>query len=261
MNSKYLVLLATLTAFAVGCASKTIESRNPAGTGDVDSSTTEAFESYKLPITRGGQKSTRVAYNFWSGEWPQPVIDIHSQQKGTTRIQAFTNLRNPTDADRVNCTIKNGLYHPWSQQDPSLITYYTIANIADFNVVKNTSYQIYNDKTKKLETVQVPKGAKFLNVVYYAENQCGAIYKMGKTSRPFTESCDFFFENKDLVKTTQEPAFSEQWLYFSCEEKDVSGKTLKAFVRDEELLKQEGVTQGCPGEYGFVQNAQACAKD
>lgn len=260
MKSKKIILCTTLiVVFAAGCASQTVEPRYPAGTGDIDSSTTESFESYKLPITREGQKKTRIAYNFWSGEWPRPVIDVSSSKKGTTTVQALKSLRNPTEADKVQCTIQNGLYHPWSQKDASLITYYTISNVADFDVVNETSYQLYNEKTQKLELFKVPKGAKFLNVVYYAENQCGALYKIGKTSRPFTESCDFFYDNKDLKKTTQEERFSEQWLYLACAEKDaVSGKPLKAFIRDQELLKQPGVEAGCPADYGSVQGAKGC---
>lgn len=264
MISKKMILASAIAAsFTWGCVSKTVEPRHPAGTGDVDSSTLESLGSYKLPITRNGKKSTRIAYNLWSGEWPSPIIDVKSHKMdGFTTIQAFTNLRSPTEADRVSCTIKNGLYHPWSEKDPSIENYYTITNVADFKVIKKTAYEIYNLKTRTIETAQVPKGAEFLNVVYYAENYCGAIYKLGKTLKSFSQHCDFFYNNPDMIQTSQPESdkFNEQWLYFTCQEKDASGKPIKAFIRDEELMKHPEIKSGCPGEYGTVKGAKHCSQ-
>lgn len=228
-----------------------VDLRTPAGTGDIDSSTkTESFESYKLPITREGKKTTRVAYNFWSGEYPSPVVDINSDKPGTTTIKAYTELRDPKSTNRVNCTVKNGIYHPWSDKDPSSLTYYSLSSREEYTAIVDTT----------IGKLKVPKGSVISNVVYYAENYCGAILRNKKTARPISESCDVFRDTKTFERiSASEGEFSEQWLYFICAEKKADGSALKVFVRDEDLIKQPGIQTGCPSEYGKVQGAKACA--
>lgn len=260
---KFNLVLATVTIalFTVGCVSKSVDVRTPAGTGDIGSSTDQfSFESFKLPITRENKVATRVAFNSWSGEWPNPTIDVRSDVKGTTQITGYTNLRNPSPSDKVNCTIQNGLYHPWSKTDPSSITYYTIQGEADFKVIRDTKSTIYNEKTQKTEKIKIPKDAIFSNVVYYGENFCGSIQTVGKTKRPYSDGCDFFYDNKDIARIADGGDFTEQWLYLKCEEKDTNGKNIKVFVKDTDLLSQPMITKGCPGEYGKVQGAKNCAQ-
>ncbi|MBC7467618.1 MAG: hypothetical protein H7256_16625 [Bdellovibrio sp.] len=261
MKLNLFVAAISIALFTVGCVSKPVDNRNPAGTGDIGSSTDQfSFESFKLPVTRENKVATRVAYNSWSGEWPSPVIDVRSEEPGVTQITGYTNLRNPVASDKTNCTIKNGLYHPWSQTDPSSITYYTIQGEADFKTVRDTTKTFYNEKTHKTEKIKIPKGTLFSNVVYYGENFCGSIQTVGKTKRPFSEGCDFFFDNKDMVRIADGGDFSEQWLYLKCEEKDSNGKNVKAFVKDTDLLSQPRISKGCPAEYGKVQSAKNCAQ-
>jgi len=271
MNNKFLQtgFVAVFVAVFMGCSSFTPRSdlRNPAsgGTGDIGSSNNNAekFESFKLPITRNSKKETRVAYNSWSGEYPNPVIDVHSDNvNGLTTIVGYGNLRNPTEADKQTCTIKNGVYHPWSKNDPSSITYYTIASADDYQVLKTVDHKIY-DSAGKSKIMKIPAGAQFVNVIYYGENYCGSIYQIGKTKRPFSESCDFFAESKNMKKLTSQSDFSEQWLYLSCEEKDETGKNKTVFVKDTELLSQPGIIQGCPDidHYGSVKGANGCKAD
>lgn len=255
MKINSLIWSAAVILSLSSCVSKPVDTRQPAGVADIGSSTTESsFESYKLPITRDGKKVTRVAANFWGGEWPSPVINVGAGRSGTTTITGYNNLRNPQEFDKMKCTIKNGLYHPWSKNDDSAVTYYTLQGTADFAVIKDTSYELYNSKTKKVENKKVPAGATFKNVVGYGENYCGAIYEFNKTKRPFQASCDFFYDNKSLKQTTTDSDFSEQWIYLTCEEKSDEGekRNIKVFIQDKDLLSQPGVTQGCPGKYGTV---------
>jgi hypothetical protein len=258
-------LACSLACSSANIASNAGEARFPAGTGDIDSSTgTSAvkLESYKLPITRSGQTTTRIAYGFWSGEWPGPVIDVFTDVKGETKISAYKNLRNPTDADRVDCTIKNGVYHPWSENDASAITYYTLWPVQDYKVIKKV---VFNDvyiggKAKKLT---LPKGTLLLNLVPYAENYCGVTMKIGKNVRPLEGYCPTFMENPSIVRIgdAKEDSFIEQWIYMSCEEKGPDGKNRKAFVKDSDLLAQPGILQGCPGEYGHVAGGKICKEN
>jgi hypothetical protein len=252
--SRRFISALAVTSLMIGCASTSSivpENRNPAGTGDIGSSVPDvhiqgSFDSYKLELVRDGKKSTKVAYRFWSGEWPSPIIDIQaSQKKAVTKVQAYKNLRDPQPSDKIQCTIKNGFYHPWSKDNTSAILYYTLVDTADYKVVREVV-----DETNTV----YPVGAKLLDVVYYAENYCGAILKIGKNMRAVTASCPFFESNPGFVRTSkvEEPAFREQWIYLSCEEKDSAGKNLKAFVQDTDLLKQTGQKTGCPISYGSV---------
>jgi hypothetical protein len=260
MISKNLFLAASIVLVLSACASKPASTvRKVAGTGDIDSSTTEKFESYSLPITRQGLTTTRVAYNFWSGEWPTPVIDVNSDKTGSTTIQAYKTLRDPKESDKVACTITNGIYHPWSKKDPSIIIYYSLSSRESYVAKEDTFLPMYDSEGNE-KRLQIPKDSVISNVIYYAENYCGAILRMGKKARSISASCDFFTENKSLVMTSKKEKddYSEQWLYLQCAEKNMDGSSLKAFVRDEEILKQPGIKQGCPAEYGQVQGAQSC---
>jgi len=259
--SKLSLIVFAAAMLSAGCASNPISSsepRFPAGTGDVESSVPEnmkfSLESYKLPIVRESKTETRMAHNFWSGEWPAPVIDVQSSKKsGTTTISGFSSLRNP-GPERLRCTVKNGVYHPWSQKDPSIINYYTLAELLDYKVI-NKVVRGNGDQKSKAKTIY-PKGAEILNVVYYGENFCGATLKIGKNLRPVTDDCPFFMENPSFQRTSPatnlEREFREQWLYFACEEKGADGKQIKAFVQDADLLGQPGIQKGCLGEYGSV---------
>jgi hypothetical protein len=269
------LLIFSLAVMIAGCSSTNVattdiggvgsERRFPAGTGDIDSSSgnTSAvqLDSYKLPITRDSKTTTRIAYNFWSGEWPGPAIDVFSDLKGETKISAYKNLRNPSAADRVDCTIKNGVYHPWSKTDGSAINYYTLWPVEDYKVIKKIVFNpndVYvGGKTRKLT---LPVGTLLLNLVPYAENYCGVTMKIGKNVRPLEGYCPIFTENPSIVRTTPDTddSFIEQWIYLSCQEKGTDGKPLKAFVKDTDLLAQPGIIQGCPTEYGSVGGGKVC---
>lgn len=60
-------------------------------------------ESYALPIVRNEKKEVHLAYKFWNGEYPSPVIDMNSKIKGTTKIKAFKSVRDLKD--NIDCTI------------------------------------------------------------------------------------------------------------------------------------------------------------
>lgn len=263
---RFILAISLVSSLMVGCASTPMtstEARGPAGTGDIDSSKLTEFDSsasYKLPITRGGKQSTRVASSYWRGEWPMPMLDVFSEQSGTTKISAYTNLRNPAEENRVACTIKNGIYHPWSDKDPSAVNYYTLSAVEDYKVLRDTTYSVYDYKKKKEIKVKVPKGALITNVVYGSEGYCTANLKIGKSVRAITEACSYFQENKDFQLISDGGDFSEQWIYMSCEEKDSSGKNVRAFVQDKDLQAVPGVKEGCPKAYGVAGSEKDCSR-
>ncbi|WP_413559483.1 hypothetical protein [Bdellovibrio sp. HCB209] len=254
---KNVLLSLSLVYGLVGCVSKTVEvnsgPRIPAGVGDVGSSTDGAQDfmgRYRLPLERDGVEKIRVAYTYWSGEWPSPVIDVKSKQKnGTTIILGYLSPR--TLKERKTCTIKNGIYHPWSKNSPSLINYYSFVSPVDFEALKDTV--LGEGTVDGVPTgVKVPKGSKVVNVIPLSEGYVSGAVKIGQNLRPVEVFYTDLYESKNFVRITPEDDFREQWLHFQCSEKDAAGKSRTVFVRDQDLLSQPGIAQGTFDDYGKV---------
>ncbi len=195
--------------------------------------------SYLLPITRDGKTVNRVARNFWSGEYPQPVIDVNANKKGETTVSAFKSLRDKKDA--VKCTIKNGVYHPWSKTPNSMLETYTIQALSEYEAKTDVATDAFALKA----------GQKLTRVAYLAEGLCEAYATgPGKKERRLDFSCDEL-KNPGLKEVAgQNDKFSEQWLQLKCKD------GTKAFVEDKALLAQPGVKEGEISEYGSVTPAK-----
>jgi hypothetical protein len=193
--------------------------------------------SYKLPVTRDGKTVTRVASTMWSGEYPGPVIDVNSRKAGTTTIEAYASPRQLSQT--VSCTIGNGIYHPWSKTKNSVINFYSLTSLVEFDVVKDVALQGDED-------ISLSKGSKVSEVIYYGEGYCGAVAVSGSQRKLLAIHCDAIYDNEALVKSTKDDEFHEQWLHVRCAE----GTT--AFVEDSALLSQKGVKPGRIKGYGNV---------
>lgn len=191
--------------------------------------------AYQLPITRAGITKTRVAYVFWSGEYPNPVINVNATKRGTTTIKGYASLR--TKGARVSCDIKNGIYHEWSETPNSAITYYSVTSLQSSKAVRDT---VLDDE------LSVPRNSTITNIHYQAEGYCGGTLKRPNGSvEHISISCDSM-ETGAMVKTTKPDQFHEQWLYLQC----MDGK--KIFVEDKDLLSQPGIKEGQITGYGEV---------
>ncbi|MBO9668664.1 MAG: hypothetical protein J7501_17835, partial [Bdellovibrio sp.] len=206
----------SLVSGLVGCASKEVtpDYRYPAadtsGVGDIGSSTdgTQIQGKYKLPITRDGQKKTRLAYNDWSGEWPHPVIVVGNAKSGNTTIQGFASARDLTTPQ--SCTIKNGIYHPWSQNSPSLINYYTFIYQTEFIALQDMTY----------DKVKVPKGARLVDMVPSSEGWVGITVVIGKSKREIELFGNDLYDPMKFKQVLPTDDFWEQWLHMQCSEMD-----------------------------------------
>ncbi len=215
---------------------------------------------YQLTVVRNGVSYLQVAGNFWQGEYPGPVIDVNSSKKGKTTIQGWTSLRQLDT--RKNCTIQNGIYHPWSSTPNSVINYYTLAPVYEYMVIQD----LPQDVASTLDTdpgTKISVGDKIINVFYLSEGYSTATLVQGKKETTIGLSWDaleihpeyFSLQKKteSLVKTTLDDGSvyesSEQWLYLNCKE------GYKVFVQDTDLLAQKGVKEGDITDYGSVKGA------
>ncbi|MBY0386505.1 hypothetical protein K2X05_15215, partial [bacterium] len=202
----------------------------------------------------------------WQGEYPGPVIDVRSKKKGRTTVQGWMSLRKLTD--RRSCTIKNGLYHPWSESAKSLINYYTIAPVEDYVVSKELSGELlesfFNVGADGAEDqVNIKLGDKIINVFYGAEGfSTGTWIQNGKETQvdfysDAVENAEYFSviqKTKPLIQGKDEEGTpyeaNEQWLYLACKE------GYNVFVQDSDILSQKGVKQGTVTGFGEIEGAQ-----
>ncbi len=185
-------------------------------------------EPYLISISRNGVSQSMVAYNFLSGEYPKPVIVVNSKS-GWNKINGHLSLRKL--AKKKACTIRSGVYHPWSNDKTSLISFYSIRPRTSHIAMSNT----------EIEDQKVEKEDKFINEVYLSEGFCS--YSLNGRKRV---DINCIRDNKNF-KTIEYPAHpSEQWLYLDCKE------GYKVFVQDSELLTQSNITEGQITGYGKV---------
>jgi len=189
--------------------------------------------SYTLPITRNGVSHSMVAYNYWSGEYPKPVIYVNNNQRKWVKIKGYASLRKPVK--RKVCSIKTGIYHPWSKDRISLINYYSIIPKVDYIAKKNTV----------LDSREIKKGDKLENEVYIAEGSCS--YLLNKKKQITTVCVEDGAEDSSAFKHIKHPAHPfEQWLYLNCRE------GYHVFVQDVNLLRQPNVREGMISGYREV---------
>jgi hypothetical protein len=214
-----------------------------------------AISSYKISINRDNKTFKKMVYAYWSGEYPMPVIDVSSQSKGNTKIEAYKSLRDLKE--KVECTISNGIYHPWSSDNKKTKTiFYSIKAQEDYAVIKKTSYEMFSmdEKTSTIQAVQTPlnPGDQIQDIYYAGEGTCSGTHVTKVNKKRFAKEIDFNCELVDDRKSFKRltPAHKddviEQWLYVSCQE------GYKAFITDEALLKSPGAKEGTIKEYGTV---------
>jgi hypothetical protein len=184
---------------------------------------------YPLPITRDGKTHNMIAYNFWSGEYPEPVIYVQPVPSIWRTIMGYASLRDPKN--KKQCTIQSGLYHPWSYTENSLINRYSILPKVNY----------YAQKNMLIDDLWIKKGSRLKHEVYLSEGYCTYRLNGKKTiDLPCIEASQDF-------RRIQYPAhLSEQWLYLRCDE------GYNVFVQDKDLLRQPNVSKGKIVGYGEI---------
>ena len=186
------------------------------------------YSSYTLPITRDGRTITRVAVDHWTGEYPRPVIDLNSKVHGSTKVRGYRTLRQLEQP--ADCLIRNGIYHPWAPGTESMLTFYTLVPLIEYEVL--------------LDDGALKRGDRVSQVVYGSENVYSGMVAGTRISiRGYDLQDPTRF--KKLPSEASED-FEEQWLYLRCND----GK--KLFIRDIDLLNTPGATLGRTVAYGRV---------
>ena len=190
-----------------------------------------SFTEYELQIERDGKTTTRVAQNFWPGEYPGPVINVPSKMT----VKAYASVRD--FGLPIDCAIKPGIYHAWSQTPGSAIGWFNLVPVHTYTVKADT----------KLDDVPLKAGEVVTDVVPLAEGNCRGQLGRGKQRKAIEFQCAELDETSAIEHTAGAgDTFNEQWIHLKC----ADGK--KAFIRDEALRKVPGVTDGQIISYGKV---------
>jgi hypothetical protein len=214
----------------------------------------------KVDVTRDGKNTKQIMIKQWQGEAPAPMIDIHSKEIGTTTIQGWTSFQSLDQ--KQACTIKNGLYHPWSNTENSVIDFFTLAGVEDYTVTQDVPVEVYRAFFIFEDAVPpIKKGDKIVNSIYLAEGISLGILVQGEQqtlvhfqARVFKENPLYFTlieKTANLVETTDPVSTNtymipEQWLLLECQE----GHTV--YIRDTELLSQSGILEGTVTGFGDI---------
>ncbi len=100
-------------------------------------------------------------WNFWSGEYPQPVVQVIS----TVTLNAVSDVCVP--GERFSCSVPAGLYHPWSELEYGYVTVrgsYLYVAVAPFTVT------VYEDEREV--DVPYPAGTRVEVPTYLSEGLC-----------------------------------------------------------------------------------------
>lgn len=199
--------------------------------------------SYRLDMTRDGIVHEMVVYDFWSGEYPGPVVAIGKTDKGSTVIRGSTSLRNPTND--AACAVSNGLYHPWAAKSKTDYEIYSVIGNTFYTATKDLEivHHVQPDSDEN-PILKLSAGEKLNRSVYLGEGFCQ--YVVGDTQKEIQTDCASVSDNADFTMTELPTHKMEQWIKFDCK------KGTSIYVNVEELLKQKGVTEGQIESYGSV---------
>ena len=204
---------------------------------------TAGAASYTLDMTRNNVTHTMVIYDFWSTEYPGPVIAIGKSDSGTTEILGSASMRNPKND--VACKVSNGLYHPWAEKTETPYEIYTVTGITDYSATKDTEITYITETDLGQDNkLSLAAGDKLTRAVYLSEGYCQ--YVIGDTQKEIQTDCGQVDNNPNFAKTELPSHGTEQWIKFSCKQ------GTSVYVNVDDLLKQKGVSQGQIESYGSV---------
>jgi hypothetical protein len=211
--------------------------------GTLASTLSAEAASYRLDITRNNATLEMVVYDFWSTEYPGPVVAIGKSDLGSTKILGSASMRNPKN--EIACTVSNGLYHPWAEKTKTPYEIFTVTGITDYTATKDTEITYFSEtEVGQSIKLSLAAGEKLTRSVYLSEGFCQFV--IGNTQKEIQTDCGQVDNNPNFVKTELPSHGTEQWIKFSCKQ----GSSV--YVNVDDLLKQKGVSEGQIESYGSV---------
>ncbi len=199
---------------------------------------TNTFEQLRLKMEAESCGDKIEVAPGWGGEYPGRVVDV----KQTTTLEALTG---PCSFGTKSCTIKPGLYHPWTQDHVSRTAYISVASKTSYIATQDILHYQYVGN-RELKDVTYPKGTRFDYVRYSGEGNC--LYKV--KGQNIVMDCQDRKDLKLVSKETNRVLGNETWelLSVQCEE----GHLGWLRVDDALFQKKETVLEGAITGYGTI---------
>ncbi|MGZ3742454.1 MAG: hypothetical protein ACXWRE_04450 [Pseudobdellovibrionaceae bacterium] len=169
--------------------------------------------------------------DFWSGEYPDPVIKITAD----TKIKALKKIPVSTSVKSVSCTVSKGVYHPWATKTTA--TYHSVTGITVHEARVATTIEL--EHTRGTKKISLKPGDIVRRLAYISEGNCVIEIKGLKGDAMCPEEKEF--------KTIVASDYYRQYLKVSCQE----GYPAYISVTDD-IFKIKGIKRGNIADYGRV---------
>lgn len=226
MNARLLVVPPTLLAI-LACAGGPDAAPPPAPTTDATPTEAAPPEPAATPATPAAPTGSRCdngrrRVDFWSGEYPGPVVQIDA----AVALPARTDPCLP--APDTTCALTPGLYHPW-------------AGVGEYITLRAPERYRASTKVALEEEVQLDAGEEIELITYLAEGYCSYLHR----GRQVEGQCPGLNDD-GLTRVSGEPPPEIQLFTAGC------GAWVDA---DDALFTTAGVRQGEITGYGSVGRA------
>lgn len=170
--------------------------------------------------------------DFWSGEYPGPVIKITAN----TKMKALKEISLDNSVKSVSCTVRKGVYHPWATKTKA--TYHSVTGITVHEAKVETTIEL--GQTGGPKKISLKSGDLIRRLAYIGEGNCLVEIQGLKGDAMCPEEKEF--------KTIGPSEFYQQYLKVSCRE----GYQAYIFVT-EDIFKIKGIKRGNILDYGRVE--------
>jgi hypothetical protein len=172
--------------------------------------------------------------DFWSGEYPTPVIKVTA----ATKVKALKEIPfgSRPHVIPVSCTLNKGVYHPWARKTKA--AYYSVTGITVHEAKVATTIEL--DQARGMTKVSLNPGEVVRQLAYHGEGYCLVEVKGLK-------GVAFCLDEKEF-KILISNDYYHQYLKASCQE----GYQAYISVTDD-IFTIKGIESGNITDYGHVE--------
>lgn len=190
-----------------------------------------------LAVVTGNAHPSNKYYlgEFWSGEYPSPVIKVTAD----TKMKALKEIPfgSRPYIEPVSCTMNKGVYHPWAKKTRA--TYHSVTGITVHEAKVATTIELEQGGIVPVK-ISLKPGELVRQLAYYSENYCLIEIKGLKGAAVCLDEDEF--------KTVISNNYYHQYVKTSCQE----GYQAYISVTDD-IFKIKGIERGSIVEYGHVE--------